>query len=483
MTTRPKLLNYNEKANLPRQLFADLQLDKVLSEQAINVLQKPCTEGEILRREELFALLEKSENNDKLKDCLTILINAERALTLLKDAEVQLDRYRRHMEAFAAYINACESLVSLSGCGSLLADVANYFSSEEKQRTIAEISEGKNRITTLLNQMRNGLLSFADKNWLTPDCDAVSEFDHIAVCAEELGFSVIKKRRHNTKINLSMSNAVCRLYADKVIEIEAILEKFANTDFYEPLSYISEIRFFLEIHDLIRKSGRIGVPYCIPKAAKEPLYQAKELFDISLLTKNCERIVPNDADFTENESFYFLFGANGGGKTSYLRAVGINLVLFLTGCPIFAKNATIYPFDFVASHFPKDERFDNIGRLDEELKRTVEMINASDNKTAFLLFNETFSGTDDKRGFELLKNTAEQVRAAKHFGLYVTHFYEAMSLDYPALSAEIDPADQNKRTYRIVKSKGNASSYAADILKKYRLDKESLKARRDGYVN
>ena len=48
-------------------------------------------------------------------------------------------------------------------------------------------------------------------------------------------------------------------------------------------------------------------------------------------------------------------------------------------------------------------------------------------------------------------------------------------------SAEIDPADENKRTYRIVKSKGNASSYAADILKKYGLDKDSLRERRDGY--
>ena len=102
---------------------------------------------------------------------------------------------------------------------------------------------------------------------------------------------------------------------------------------------------------------------------------AKELYDISLLAKNCENIVPNDADFTEYEPFCFLLGANGGGKTTYLRALGVNLILFLAGCPVFAKEAEIYPFDIVLSHFPRDERFDNTGRLDEERKRTEEMLN------------------------------------------------------------------------------------------------------------
>ena len=98
-----------------------------------------------------------------------------------------------------------------------------------------------------------------------------------------------------------------------------------------------------------------------------------------------------------------MLGANGGGKTTYLRALGINLILFLAGCPVFATEAEMYPFDIVLSHFPKDERFDHSGRLDEERKRTEEMLNIAQNKAGFLFFNETFSGTDDKRGFDLLK--------------------------------------------------------------------------------
>ncbi|MBQ4121655.1 MAG: hypothetical protein IJD35_06540 [Clostridia bacterium] len=447
------------------------------------MLQHPCEPNEIARRNELFLLLDKSENVAHMENTLSVLCANERALYLLKEAKIPLDTYYRQAELFEAYLASCEALVSMYGFGELFADVADYYSSEKSRNLRSEMKKSAHKIRSLLLEMNAGLLSFADKNWLTPDYEAVSEIENISVCAERLGFAVPKKKPQNTKINLSLSDAMCRLYSDKVAQIEDEIAKYADADFYEPTAYIPEIKFFLEIHGLIQRAAKIDVPHSNAKIAQTPKYIAKRLYDVSLLAKKCENIVPNDADFTENEPFCFLLGANGGGKTTYLRALGVNLVFFLAGCPVFAKEAEIYPFDIVLSHFPKDERFDNTGRLDEERKRTEEMLNMAENKVAFLFFNETFSGTDDKRGFELLTDTAEKIEESKHFGLYVTHFHEVMSLDYPVLSAEVDLTDANKRTFRIVRSKGSASSYAADILKKYRLDKDSLESRRYGHGN
>lgn len=94
------------------------------------------------------------------------------------------------------------------------------------------------------------------------------------------------------------------------------------------------------------------------------------------------------------------------------------------------------------------------------------------------MLNETFSGADESQGFMLLQDTAERIRNSGHFGLYVTHFHEVKLLDYPLLSAVVDRDNDNKRTYRIIKFKGTVSSYAADILRKYGLDDESLSKRR-----
>ena len=483
MITAPRLIHKCNTTVLPKTLFSDLQLDKILSAQTIAVLQSPCNQNEIVRRNELFVLLDDEENLLRVKELLSSLLATERALHLLNDAKIPLDSYYRGAEMLEAYIASCEALASMRGLGVLFAEVANYFSSADKVSILTRMRESEQKIKNLLREMSAGLLSFADKNWLTPDYNAVSEVDNIAASAEKLGFVIPKKKKQNAKINPLFSDAICRLYADKIAQIEAEIAKYADIDFYEPTTYISEIKFFLEIHGLIQKAKKVGIPRTHAKIAKEPCCTAKELYDISLLAKNCENIVPNDADFSAKEPFYFVLGANGGGKTTYLRAVGINLILFLAGCPVFAKQAEIYPFDIVLSHFPKDERFDNTGRLDEERRRTEEMLKAAQDKVAFLLFNETFSGTDDKRGFELLKDAAAQIDERHHFGVYVTHFHEVMSLDYPVLSAEVDPTDENKRTFRIVRSKGSASSYAADILKKYGLDKNSLETRRGGNGN
>ena len=479
MMSAPRLLRNSKSILLSNTLFKDLQLEKILSASTIAVLSRPCTQKEIIERNELFVLLENDENLNRIEHTLSTLISNEKALQVLQDTKIPLERYYRYADAFDAYLDACNALVNMHEFGSLFADVSNCYSAVEFSSHTANMKESVLKIRELLKHLQDGLVSFADKIWLTPNKNAASEFDNIATCATNLGFSIpSKKKLQHTKPNFPLSDAICRLHADVVRQIEIEIEKYADIDLYQPTVYISEIKFFLEIRRLINRADKIGVPHCISQIANTPQYITTALCDISLLAKNCHTIVPNDAEFTTNEPFCFLIGANGGGKTTYLRAVGINLILFLAGCPIFAKQAEIYPFEIVLCHFPKDERFDNTGRLDEEKKRTDEMLKDAEDKRAFLFFNETFSGTDDKKGFELLKSTVDQIAENKFFGVYVTHFHEVMSLDYPVLSAEVDFTNANKRTFRIVKSKGNASSYAADILKKYGLDKNSLAARR-----
>lgn len=491
MTTAPKLWNHSREMVLPRQLFADLQAERIVSEAAIAVLQKPCDEREILRRQELFSLLEDSAITARVEGCLSALQELSRVLALWKGAEIATDRYHLMARVLHAYVAACESLAAMSDCGALFADAAAWTAGAEMQAFLSEVREDRDRAGAWLKNMQSGLLSFSDKVWLTPDGGAgdtsdgraVSEFDRIAACAEGLGFAVPKPRGMGGKIDRSLSDALCGLYPSEASALEELCGKYAAVPLAAPTGLIPEIKFFLEIRALVERAAGIGVPHCFPTVESTPVMAAAKLYDVSLLAKNCEHIVPNGADFSESEPFFFLMGANGGGKTTYLRAVGLNLTLFLAGCPVFAESARMYPFEVVTSHFPRDERFDGVGRLDEERARVAEMLDATRGKTAFLLFNETFSGADERRGFALLRETADRLRAAGAFGLYVTHFHEVMGTDFPVLSAQVDGEDENRRTFRIVKSKGNASSYAADILKKYGLDRESLTARRCGHGN
>ena len=108
------------------------------------------------------------------------------------------------------------------------------------------------------------------------------------------------------------------------------------------------------------------------------------------------------------------------------------------------------------------------------------MLTESD-EDVFLLLNESFSGTDEKQGLELALNTVQAIAMQKRFALFITHFHQVELAGYPMLTTLVERANGNARTYRIVKQNGEHSSFAKDILKKYRLDAESLKERRAGY--
>lgn len=200
--------------------------------------------------------------------------------------------------------------------------------------------------------------------------------------------------------------------------------------------------------------------------------------DMALVKRDMrgEQVVPNDVEMTAAESFFLLGGANGGGKTTYLRALGLSVLFALTGCPIAARNAHIYPFRRFFTHFPANETFSDTGRFLEEEKRVRVIREAADADTV-ALFNETFSGTYEKKAEEYSRALALEMAERGVFGVYVTHIHALTGQSIPSLAAAIDPDDENRRTYRICRVDRTDSSYARDILRKYALDSDSLAAR------
>ena len=138
MSSVPRLL-YNNSYVINKDVFTDFQLDKVLSNQAIGVMQKPCCTGEILLRQELFQVLSKRDNYDKIKECLNILIDADKVFVLLKNERIKINRLYLYNEMIGKYIKACKTLASMHKYGKLFANIADYFSSSEKQRVFDEI--------------------------------------------------------------------------------------------------------------------------------------------------------------------------------------------------------------------------------------------------------------------------------------------------------------------------------------------------------
>jgi len=292
----------------------------------------------------------------------------------------------------------------------------------------------------------------------------------------KFGLEPTKKRKMVLKQHHTFSDSSVELFGAEFFRLNSMLNSYTSLNFRGFFPYIRELNFYCEMRDFYISMGNRGIPYSFPKIVKEKRFTVKDLYDISLVNKECEKIVPNDTWFDKDYPFFFLTGANGGGKTTYLRSIAINMILSLGGMPIFAREGDIYPFSCVYTHFPKDERFAGTGRLHEELARTKAILSECDND-AFILFNETFSGTDDKKGYELLLETANEIKKRGIGGLYVTHFHEIQETSFPILGVTVDKSDENRRTYKITRRNNEKNSYAYDILRKYGLDRESLMER------
>jgi hypothetical protein len=185
-------------------------------------------------------------------------------------------------------------------------------------------------------------------------------------------------------------------------------------------------------------------------------------------------LVRNPIDFSQGR-IVVLTGPNRGGKTTYLRAVGLNQVLFQAGLVVAAASAQLAPVDAILTHFPPVEGVEpGVGRLDDEARRLREMFAAA-TPASLLLFNEPLTSTGEAEAHALAEDVLRALRLLGARTVYVTHLH-ALAAELPALNrgpgatvaswvAGVD--DSAGRTYRIRPGRPEARSHAATIAEQH----------------
>ncbi len=453
--------------------YKDLNFSRLVSESTTDVLSLPCDAQTIAARQEVFRLLSDADCEEWFSTLRNALSDFNKIKASLDNADTAAGKYFIFRSYFKSYLNVIQKAEN------------NYnalFLKKLNEKAISA-ANGISPIRSLLSEYES-LIGHVSKVMLNVDREGilVSEYgdgSEISVCERTYnmaaGFGYHKAsvgHGKHVQIGNSLSDAIIGLYPGLFEKIKLLYERIYPYIDRNISDVKGDIDFYLEINYLRKRAKECNIPFCFADISAEPAYNAADLYDISLILKISSGIVPNDVEMSSDDRVYFVTGANGGGKTTYLRAAAINLILFLSGCPVFAKSAIIYPFKFVFTHFPQDEHGEE-GRLEGEEKRLGD-IEQYINSGSFLFLNETFSGADEKKGSALALQYAKKLKDAKSFYLFVTHFHSVIGKGIPSLSAVVDGNCDNARTYKIVKGQYGRSSYANDILKKYKLDKDSL---------
>lgn len=138
-----------------------------------------------------------------------------------------------------------------------------------------------------------------------------------------------------------------------------------------------------------------------------------------------ESRVYNDFDFKGRGQTAIITGSNMAGKSTFLRTIGINIVLGLMGAPCCAKSGQISQLKIFTSMRTEDNLKEGVSSFYAELKRIEQLLKIIENEEAvFFLLDEMFKGTNSKDrhkgGFSLIK----QLKELNTFGIISTHDLE-----------------------------------------------------------
>lgn len=132
--------------------------------------------------------------------------------------------------------------------------------------------------------------------------------------------------------------------------------------------------------------------------------------------------VPNDLDLSLQSRFVIITGANMAGKSTYLRMVGLNLVLAMRGLPVQAASMRFRPVQLYTSMLASDSLGDNESYFFSELKRLRQMTDALETGAPhFVILDEILKGTNSVDKAEGSKRFLQKLLSLPAKGLIATH--------------------------------------------------------------
>jgi hypothetical protein len=234
-------------------------------------------------------------------------------------------------------------------------------------------------------------------------------------------------------------------------------------DFFGMLQ--AELAFYVGCINLNEVLARKREPMCMPEPAPagERRLQFRGLYDVCLAARVDKRVVGNDAD-GDGKDLFIVTGANTGGKSTFLRSVGLAQLMMQSGMFVAAQEFHGSLCDGVFTHCKREEDAGmKSGKLDEELSRMSDIIDYIAPQ-ALVLFNESFAATNEREGSEVARQIMTALLEKKIRIVCVTHLYELARgfLERNAGKVLFLRAERT-RTFKLVEGEPLSTSYGEDL--------------------
>ena len=160
-------------------------------------------------------------------------------------------------------------------------------------------------------------------------------------------------------------------------------------------------------------------------ASDEMVYEAVGLYHPFLGAKAVRN------DFTlQHRHYYIITGANMAGKSTFLRALGINYILAMNGMPVFATSLRVSAYSLFSSMRTTDDLAHGISYFNAELLRLKQLLTACQyNSQTLIILDEILKGTNSADKLNGSRLFLQAVSALPVTGVIATHDLELSKME------------------------------------------------------
>ncbi len=231
----------------------------------------------------------------------------------------------------------------------------------------------------------------------------------------------------------------------------------------------AELAFYVGCLNLYEALTSLGSLTCMPepREAAEQKRSAKRLYDPALALALGRSVVENDLA-ADSKHLAVITGANRGGKSTFLRSVGLGQLMMQCGMFVAADRFEASVCQRLFTHYQREEDTTmQSGKFDEELLRMSSIV---DNvvPNSLVLLNESFAATDAREGAEIASQVVSALTECGVIVYFVTHQYEfAQNVratdESRALLLLAERRVDGTRTFKIMPGAPLRTSYARDL--------------------
>lgn len=231
----------------------------------------------------------------------------------------------------------------------------------------------------------------------------------------------------------------------------------------------TELAFYIGCLNLHEQLARMGEPlsFPLPVASGERRHSFTGLYDVCLALSMKQKIVGNDGN-ADDKNLAIITGANQGGKSTFLRSIGVSQLMMQCGMFAPAESFSANVCDSLFTHYKREEDTSmKSGKFDEELSRMSDIVDHITPNSLFL-FNESFAATNEREGSEIARQIVSALLEKRLKVFFVTHLYElahgfSEKRMGNAIFLRAERQADGARTFKLTKGEPLETSFGEDL--------------------